>query len=76
MNKLKNEIIGMAITSKILFDKKFNHNELNNIMNQIEDEFTKVIENHPELISSGGVGVFIRDSDEYEIREITKNVVE
>lgn len=73
---MKNEIIGMAITSKILFDKKFNHEELKNIMNQIEDEFTKIIENHPELICADGIGVFIRDSDEYGIREITKNVIE
>ena len=73
---MKNEIIGMAITSKILFDKKFNHEELKNIMNQIEDEFTKIIESHPELICADGTGVFIRDSDEYGIREITKNAID
>lgn len=68
---MNNEIIGMVITSKILFDKKFNHEEFKNIMNQIEDEFTNVIKNHPELICADGVGVFIRDSDEYGIHKIT-----
>ena len=55
----KKEIIGMKITSKIIFDNKYNTQERNQLMNDIECEIEKVIIQHNNLIAVGGKGEWI-----------------
>jgi len=53
------EIQGMNITTKIMFDRNFSREERNKLMCQIENEFSEVLSKHKDLVGIGGQGEWI-----------------
>lgn len=63
----KPEIVGMDISTKIMFDRSYSQDERIEFMNQMEDEITEVINKHINLVGLGGHGEWIykKEDDEY-----------
>jgi hypothetical protein len=54
-------IKGMSITFKIMFDGDYDREKRIELMDSLENEVTSIIENHKELVSVGGKGEWIYD---------------
>ena len=63
---MNQEIIGMVISPKIMFNDSLNSVQQREIMCQIENEFSEVISKHKNLIGLGGKGEWIYRDNEYE----------
>ena len=59
MKEKEKEIIGMIISTKIMFNDNLDSEQRKEIMCQIENEFSKVISKHQKLVDLGGKGEWI-----------------